>query len=102
MIRFSSGITTNNAISKLGGLFSKYNPSYPFVYHFVDEEYAQKFDSELLVGRLAAFFCKLGNFHFLPRSVRTVRLHSGTTNQRNWDPKSTRSNRLAALATALK
>ncbi len=43
-------------------VFKKYNPAYPFTYHFVDEEYAQKFASEQQTGILAALFAGLTIF----------------------------------------
>ena len=50
------------AIAKIGAIFNKYNPAYPFLYHFVDAAYAQKFGLEELVGRLAALFAGLAIF----------------------------------------
>jgi len=50
------------AISKIGAIFNKYNPAFPFLYHFVDAAYAQKFGLEELVGRLAALFAGLAIF----------------------------------------
>jgi len=50
----SSG--ASDAIDKLESVFKKYNPSQPFVYRFVDEEYAKKFGNEQRVGKLSSFF----------------------------------------------
>jgi ABC-type antimicrobial peptide transport system permease subunit len=50
------------ALAKIGAIFSKYNPAFPFLYHFVDAAYAQKFGLEELVGRLAALFAGLAIF----------------------------------------
>ena len=52
----------STGIARVGAIFNKYNPSYPFLYHFVDAEYAQKFGLEELVGRLAALFAGLAIF----------------------------------------
>jgi ABC-type antimicrobial peptide transport system permease subunit len=43
-------------------IFKKYNPEYPFEYHFVDEEYAKKFQDEKRTASLAAFFSGLTIF----------------------------------------
>jgi putative ABC transport system permease protein len=43
-------------------VFSEYNPQYPFEYHFVDEEYAKKFDDTRQTGTLAALFAGLTVF----------------------------------------
>ncbi|MDP4130069.1 MAG: ABC transporter permease [Bacteroidota bacterium] len=43
-------------------IFKKYNPAYPFEYHFVDEEYAAKFADEKRTGKLAALFAGLTIF----------------------------------------
>jgi putative ABC transport system permease protein len=60
--RLSSNIKTPDAISKLNRLFNKYNPSYPYKYTFSDENYAAKFNLELLVGKLAGIFATLAIF----------------------------------------
>jgi putative ABC transport system permease protein len=53
---------THEAIEKIGKIFDKYNPAFPFVYHFADEEYSKKFDLEVLVGKLAGVFAVLAIF----------------------------------------
>ena len=60
--RLSPTINTHDAIAKLTGIFNKYNPSYPFLYHFVDESYNSKFSFENLVGSLAGLFASLAIF----------------------------------------
>jgi hypothetical protein len=60
--RLSKSIPTSTAIARLGVLFNKYNPSFPYLYHFVDESYAHKFDVEVLVGKLSALFAALAIF----------------------------------------
>jgi ABC-type antimicrobial peptide transport system permease subunit len=62
MYRLSPKITTRDAIAKLGPIFSKYNPSYPYDYDFEDINYAAKFNAEVLVGKLAATFAGLAIF----------------------------------------
>jgi ABC-type antimicrobial peptide transport system permease subunit len=43
-------------------VFKKYNPASPFIYSFIDEEYANKFEAEQRIGRLAAVFTALAIF----------------------------------------
>jgi putative ABC transport system permease protein len=43
-------------------IFKKYNPAYPFEYHFVDDEYAHKFKDEEQTATLAALFAGLTIF----------------------------------------
>jgi putative ABC transport system permease protein len=43
-------------------VFKKYNPSSPFIYKFVDEAYAVKFEAEQRIGNLAAVFTGLAIF----------------------------------------
>lgn len=62
LYRLSPQISTQDAIAKLGPIFSKYNPSYPYDYDFEDTDYAAKFNAELLVGKLAATFAGLAIF----------------------------------------
>ncbi len=50
------------ALPKIENVFRKIIPSAPFEYQFVDEEYARKFKSEQLVGRLATVFGVLAVF----------------------------------------
>ncbi len=62
LYRLSPTANTHNAIAKLSVLFNKYNPSYPYIYHFADESYATKFDLEVLIGKLAGIFSALAIF----------------------------------------
>jgi hypothetical protein len=60
--RLSPNVNPHEAIEKVGKIFDKYNPAYPFTYQFVDEEYNQKFELEALVGKLAGIFAGLAIF----------------------------------------
>lgn len=60
--RLAPGVNPHDAIEKVGKIFEKYNPAYPFTYDFVDTEYDQKFNLETLVGKLAAIFAGLAIF----------------------------------------
>jgi len=62
MYRLTSRISTMDAISRLTSIFNKYNPSYPYDYQFADESYAQKFNLEMLIGKMAAIFAGLAIF----------------------------------------
>ena len=62
MYRLSPTANTRAALAALKPIFNKYNPDYPFEYHFVDENYASKFELEMLIGRLAGIFAALAVF----------------------------------------
>ncbi|WP_143307816.1 ABC transporter permease [Chitinophaga vietnamensis] len=62
MYRLVSQADIKSAIKKLTAIFNKYNPAYPYQYYFADVSYAQKFDLETLVGKLAAIFAALAIF----------------------------------------
>jgi len=60
--RLAPGVGPHTAVEKIGKLFNKYNPAYPFSYVFVNESYAEKFSLEALVGKLAGIFAGLAIF----------------------------------------
>jgi ABC-type antimicrobial peptide transport system permease subunit len=60
--RLAPGVGTQEALSKLGVVFNKYNPAYPYRYQFADESYGAKFNFETLVGKLAGIFAALAIF----------------------------------------
>jgi ABC-type antimicrobial peptide transport system permease subunit len=62
LYRLTPAVKTQDALVKLTALFNKYNPAYPYIYQFVDQEYARKFDLELLIGKLAGLFAGLAIF----------------------------------------
>jgi len=62
MYRLSSNIKTQDAITKLTSIFNKYNPAYPYTYTFADDNYAAKFNLEILIGKLAGLFAGLAIF----------------------------------------
>jgi putative ABC transport system permease protein len=61
-MKFNPANSTSNNLKKAETIFKKYNPSYPFEYHFLDEDYAQKFANEKRTGELAALFAGLTIF----------------------------------------
>jgi ABC-type antimicrobial peptide transport system permease subunit len=60
--RLSPNANTHDAIEKITKIFNAYNPAYPYIYQFVDDEYNHKFNLELLVGKLAGVFAGLAIF----------------------------------------
>jgi putative ABC transport system permease protein len=60
--RLAPGVGPHAAIEKIGKIFAKYNPAYPFSYVFVNEDYDHKFNLETLVGKLAGIFAGLAIF----------------------------------------
>jgi predicted permease len=62
MYRLATNVNMQDAIKKIGKIFDTYNPAYPYIYQFVDEEYNRKFSLEALVGKLAGVFAGLAIF----------------------------------------
>ena len=60
--RLAPAADTRQAIARLAAIFSKYNPSIPYVYKFVDEVYDEKFFLETLIGKLSGLFASLAIF----------------------------------------
>jgi ABC-type antimicrobial peptide transport system permease subunit len=58
-VRLSKTMPVSEAIDKLGAVYKKYNPDFPFDYKFVDEEYNKKFRTEQLLGTLSNSFTVL-------------------------------------------
>ncbi|MGN6639369.1 MAG: ABC transporter permease, partial [Mucilaginibacter sp.] len=61
-IRINPNVSTHDALEKIGAIFKKYDPTTPFEYSFVDEDYAKKFDNEERIGKLASTFATLAIF----------------------------------------
>jgi ABC-type antimicrobial peptide transport system permease subunit len=61
-VRINPKMPVQDALSKIGGVFKKYNPGSPFDYKFVDDEYAKKFSDEQRIGSLASVFAVLAIF----------------------------------------
>ena len=61
-MKLSAANTTSQNLAKAEKIFKRYNPGYPFEFHFTDEEYAQKFGDEKLTGTLASLFAALTIF----------------------------------------
>ncbi|MCE6992422.1 ABC transporter permease [Dyadobacter sp. CY323] len=61
-IRLAAGTSLAASLAKVEAVFGKHNPGSPFVYKFVDEEYAKKFGDEARIGKLSSFFAVLAIF----------------------------------------
>jgi ABC-type antimicrobial peptide transport system permease subunit len=61
-IKLSPKLTTDEALAKCSAVFKQFNPSSPFTYTFVDDDYGKKFLGEERIGKLAAFFAALAIF----------------------------------------
>ena len=61
-IRFNPNRSTAAALDKMQTVFKQYNPAYPFDYHFVDQEYARKFEDAQRTRTMAGLFAALAIF----------------------------------------
>jgi putative ABC transport system permease protein len=61
-VRMNPNLSASAALKKIQPVFDRYNPAFPFVYRFADEEYAKKFNYEELVGNLAAIIAVIAIF----------------------------------------
>ncbi len=62
IVRIKPGMATHTALARMEPIFKKYNPASPFIYKFVDDEYAAKFAAAERIGNLAAVFTGLAIF----------------------------------------
>jgi hypothetical protein len=58
-IKLNGEHSTAQNLAAVEKVFKTYNPAYPFEYHFIDADYANKFKGEKLTGRLAGLFAGL-------------------------------------------
>jgi ABC-type antimicrobial peptide transport system permease subunit len=61
-VAIKQGAPIKSSLSKIEGVFKKYNPGAPFDYTFNSEDYARKFSDEERIGNLATFFTVLAIF----------------------------------------
>ena len=61
-IRIKPNTSMQQALAKIEPVFKQYNAGNPFVFKFVDDEYAKKFSNEMRIGHLATFFAILAIF----------------------------------------
>jgi putative ABC transport system permease protein len=50
---------TSQAIEDIQQVYKEYNPAYPFEYHFLDQQYEQRYKNEILIGSLSNAFAML-------------------------------------------
>jgi putative ABC transport system permease protein len=62
IMRIRPGLSAHTALAQIAPLFKRYNPSSPFIYRFVDDDYAAKFASEQRIGNLATVFTAIAIF----------------------------------------
>lgn len=62
IVKINPGKDPHKILAAMAPVFKKYNPSSPFIYKFVDEAYAAKFEAEERIGNLAAVFTGLAIF----------------------------------------
>ena len=58
-VRLTTGGSALENMSKMEKILKKYNPDYPFEYHFVNEAYARKFEDTKRTATLSALFAGL-------------------------------------------
>ncbi|WP_343690759.1 ABC transporter permease [Chitinophaga sp.] len=58
-MRLAPGGDVVKQVQGVEKLFAKYNPDYPFEYHFVNKDYEQKFQDMSIIARLTTFFAVL-------------------------------------------
>jgi putative ABC transport system permease protein len=61
-IRLRAGVQLQKALEPLAAIIKKYNPSVPFEYQFVDDEFGKKFLTEELIGKITNIFAGLAIF----------------------------------------
>jgi putative ABC transport system permease protein len=61
-IRLSPQLSATAALGRIEPIFKRLNPSSPFEYTFVDDEFAQKFASEQRIGDISTIFTTLAIF----------------------------------------
>jgi ABC-type antimicrobial peptide transport system permease subunit len=61
-MKFNHATSIGENLKKAEPIFKKYNPSYPFEYNFLDQDYAEKFNNEKRTGQLSGLFAGLTIF----------------------------------------
>jgi putative ABC transport system permease protein len=61
-VKLNRAHSTSQNLAAMEKILKQYNPQYPFEYHFIDEEYAKKFNDEQTTGTLSFFFAGLTIF----------------------------------------
>lgn len=58
-VRLKPNANVETAISQIQAVLKKDNPSYPFTYHFVDDQFNGMFENEQLISKLSRVFASL-------------------------------------------
>jgi len=58
-LRIKAQSNTEQALAKIEAVMKKNNPAYPFEYRFVDEQFDNMFQSEMLISKLSRLFATL-------------------------------------------
>ncbi|MGN6298393.1 MAG: ABC transporter permease [Ginsengibacter sp.] len=58
-VRLKQNANVEQAIQQMATILKKDNPSYPFTYHFVDDQFNQMFQNEQLISKLSRVFAML-------------------------------------------
>jgi len=61
-LRLNKQVQLQTALPSIEMIFKKYNPSVPYEYQFVDQEFGKKFIAEELISKLANIFAGLAIF----------------------------------------
>lgn len=61
-IRLNNSVSPKKALTSIESVFKTYNPSVPFEYQFVDQEFQKKFITEDLISKLTNIFAALAIF----------------------------------------
>ncbi|WP_229238618.1 FtsX-like permease family protein [Dyadobacter sp. Leaf189] len=61
-IKLSNSAETAEHVKAIEAVFRRYNPDYPFEYHFVDEDYALKYEDTRRIATLTGLFAGLTIF----------------------------------------
>ncbi|RYG02379.1 MAG: FtsX-like permease family protein, partial [Chitinophagaceae bacterium] len=62
LYRLNPSKDQHQVMAELTTIFNKYNPAYPYEYNFEDQNHANKFKTEALIGRLSGIFASLAIF----------------------------------------
>jgi ABC-type antimicrobial peptide transport system permease subunit len=58
-VRIKSGVHVGQAMEKMADVMKKDDPAYPFEYKFVDEQFNQMFQNEMLTSKVSTVFASL-------------------------------------------
>ncbi|MGC4022191.1 MAG: ABC transporter permease [Cyclobacteriaceae bacterium] len=65
ILKLNPSQSSTESLAKIKEVFVKYDPSSPFEYQFVDQDYARKFENEIAHWKIGEFVCCVGHLHKL-------------------------------------